>query len=222
MILFNGKRHPVDYFLTKSSTILIKKWISPEQQPTKGNNLMKKYTVIITLILLLPQLSYAESVDEKITRAMAAAPESISLNATIMDNDGTILRKGTNDWTCLPNVMPDDKNPICNDATWMRLLQALTNKSDFTTDRIGISYMLKGDFGAGVSNSDPYHSDHKAAKDYVETGPHLMIVVPKELLKGITSDPSKGGPYVMWGDTPYAHIMIPIDNSKVLMPSHAH
>jgi hypothetical protein len=26
--------------------------------------------------------------------------------------------------------------------------------------------------------------------------------VPRELLEGIPTDPSGGGPYVMWGDTP--------------------
>jgi hypothetical protein len=30
------------------------------------------------------------------------------------------------------------------------------------------------------------------------------------LLKAMTSDPSSGEPYVMWGDTPYAHIMVPV------------
>jgi hypothetical protein len=41
-----------------------------------------------------------------------------------------------------------------------------------------------------------------------------MVIVPKELLEGITTDPTTGGPYVMWKDTPYAHIMIPIDNGR--------
>jgi hypothetical protein len=72
--------------------------------------------------------------------------------------------------------------------------------------------MLQGDRGSGVSNSDPYHPDPKNADDYVETGPHLMIIVPKEMLKGMTDDPSTGGPYVMWGDTPYAHIMVPVSD----------
>jgi hypothetical protein len=30
------------------------------------------------------------------------------------------------------------------------------------------------------------------------------------MLEGIPTDPSGGGPYVMWGDTPYAHIMVPV------------
>lgn len=180
------------------------------------------FITLVCLIFITPILNAEESAEVKIKRAMAAAPKTISEHATIMDTNGSILKKGTNGWTCLPDVMPNDKNPMCNDATWMKLLQALQTKSEFVPDSIGISYMLKGDFGAGVSNSDPYHAHHKKSKDYVETGPHLMIIVPKALLKNLPQDPAKGGPYVMWGDTPYAHIMIPIDNSKVLMPNHKH
>ena len=100
---------------------------------------------------------------------------------------------------------------MCNDAEWMEMMGAVATQSDYTADRIGISYMLQGEpMGSGVSNSTPYHHDHANAEDYVETGPHMMIIVPKEMLKGITNDPSGGGPYVMWGDTPYAHIMIPV------------
>jgi hypothetical protein len=90
------------------------------------------------------------------------------------------------------------------------MMNAIANKENFAPNGVGISYMLQGDEGAGVSNSDPYHPDPKNAADYVETGPHVMIIVPKALLKGITRDPKVGGPYVMWGDTPYAHIMLPM------------
>lgn len=61
-------------------------------------------------------------------------------------------------------------------------------------DGAGISYMLHGDIGAGVSNARPYHPDPKNAPDYTETRPHQLIAVPKKLLKGITSDPSPGVP----------------------------
>ena len=37
-----------------------------------------------------------------------------------------------------------------------------------------------------------------------------MLIAPKALLSGITDDPYAGGPYVMWRDTPYAHLMIPV------------
>ncbi len=92
---------------------------------------------------------------------MSAAPTSISEQATIIDNDGTILRKGNNGWTCLPDVMPNDMKPIFNDTTWMKMLGTLGKKQDFTPPEIGLSYMLIGDIGAEVSNSVPFHADHK-------------------------------------------------------------
>ena len=166
----------------------------------------------ITLSLILPATAMAgESAEDKIARAMSAAPAAVSAEATIMDTDGTVLREGSNGWTCLPDSQPGDHAPMCNDETWMNLMMAMMKQAPFEADSIGISYMMQGEpDGAGVSNSTPYHPDPRSADDYVETGPHLMIVVPKEMLQGITDDPSSGGPYVMWGETPYAHIMIPV------------
>ncbi|MGF1687859.1 hypothetical protein L4C36_14400 [Photobacterium japonica] len=154
-------------------------------------------------------LSADELMTDRIGRARSAAPESISHKATIIV-DGKVVVKGTNGWTCLPDTFPGDGMPMCNDAVWMEMLSAMMKKEDFNATKIGISYMLQGDRGAGVSNSDPFHKEPKKAKDYVETGPHLMIIVPKEMLAGITDDPSTGGPYVMWKDTPYVHIMVPV------------
>lgn len=162
-------------------------------------------------LLLFGGTAFAdEHADEVIAQAMRAAPPAIAKDATIVDRDGTVLREGSNGWTCMPNTMPGDDAPMCNDKVWMKLLKAVGSQSDFETDRIGISYMLAGDIGFGVSNSDPYHPNPKEADDYVETGPHLMIVVPKAMLEGITTDFTKGGPYVMWKDTPYAHVMVPV------------
>lgn len=149
-----------------------------------------------------------ESSEAKISRAESAAPAAISSKATIRDVDGTLLREGSNDWVCMPGLGPGDKHPLCNDAVWMKLMQALVAKKDFKTDRIGISYMLQGD--ANTSNSDPYATDPNNGDVWVQEGPHLMIVVPKEQLQGMPDDPFNGGPYVMWKDTPYAHIMVPV------------
>lgn len=173
-------------------------------------------TAVITTcsIFHLGSASAGDSAEAKIALAMSAAPASISAEATIVDSDGTVLREGSNGWTCMPDTMPGDGAPMCNDAMWMKMMSAVGGKADFKAEGVGISYMLQGDAGAGVSNSDPYHPDPKSADDYVETGPHLMIIVPKELLEGMTDDFTKGGPYVMWGDTPYAHIMVPVSDTK--------
>jgi hypothetical protein len=184
----------------------------------EDNNMSHKirhFTIALVLLILLTLPILAVTGDENeavMTHAASAAPGFISDNATIIGKDGAVLREGSNGWTCLPDTMPGDNAPMCNDATWMALLGAVGSEGEFTASKIGISYMLQGDIGAGISNSDPYHPDHKSAHDYVETGPHLMIVVPKELLEGITDDPSVGGPYVMWKDTPYAHLMVPLSD----------
>ena len=164
----------------------------------------------VTLGLSLASVAFAEqSVDARIALAKSAAPSAISANATIVV-DGKVVSEGSNSWTCMPDTMPGDGAAMCNDAMWMKMMGAVGSKGDFVADGVGFSYMLHGDIGAGVSNATPYHPDPKNAMDYTETGPHIMIIVPKEMLKGITSDPSTGGPYVMWGDTPYAHIMVPV------------
>lgn len=162
----------------------------------------------LLLISTIPLLAIAG--EDRVAHAQSAAPSSISADATVIV-DGEVVKEGTNGWTCMPDVMPADNAPMCNDAVWMEMLTAVGNKADYTPSAIGISYMLQGDKGSGVSNSDPY-ADHPNAEDYVETGPHLMIIAPKELMEGITDDPSQGGPWIMWGDTPYAHIMVPLED----------
>ena len=71
--------------------------------------------------------------------------------------------------------------------------------------------MLAGEGTAlGVSNSDPYATEPAKSDDWVKEGPHLMIVVPdRGMLEGMSTDPNDPV-YVMWKDTPYAHIMVKI------------
>lgn len=168
---------------------------------------------VLALALLAAGMSAAmagDDTDKLIAHARAAAPAAVGADATIVIG-GEVAVEGSNGWTCIPEAMPGDGAAMCNDATWGEMMAAVGAKAPFAASSVGISYMLLGDpAGGGVSNSDPYHEDPQSADDYVETGPHLMIIVPKELLEGITDDPSSGGPYVMWKDTDYAHIMIPV------------
>ena len=170
-----------------------------------------KLIAICFFTLFTAQQSLAEDLQPLIDRARSAAPALISKDATIIYR-GKVLVEGSNGWTCMPETLPDDDAPMCNDAVWNAMMAAVGMHAPFTTNKIGISYMLQGD--AGVSNSTPYHPDHKNAEDFIKEGAHLMLILPKELLKGITSDPHAGGPYVMWGAPPSAHIMIPLENRE--------
>lgn len=168
-----------------------------------------KICTIVTGLIMAGHSIADDKLDQRIAHARSAAPASIGTNATVMV-DGKVVAQGSNGWTCMPDTMPGDGAAMCNDAIWMKIMGAMGGKKDVNVEGVGISYMLHGDIGAGVSNSDPFHPNPKSAADYVETGPHLMIAVPRELLKGMTDNPDSGGPYVMWGDTPYAHIMVPV------------
>ena len=68
---------------------------------------------------------------------------------------------------------------------------------------------------APVSNSDPFATEPTGKdNDWVtDLGAHLMVLVPdRESLQGMSTNHLNGGPWVMWPDTPYAHLMIPVVN----------
>jgi hypothetical protein len=151
--------------------------------------------------------------DNQIKSAMSAAPSSVSAKATVLDWDLKTLREGSNNWTCLPD-RPDTagNDPWCVTESWLNFLKAYVNKEKPTYTQIGFAYMLMGD--AEVSNSDPYRTEPTGKDDWVtDLGPHLMMLIPnREMLKGISTDHLNGGPWIMWPDTPYAHIMIPLES----------
>jgi hypothetical protein len=142
---------------------------------------------------------------------MQAAPENISAEATIIDVDGTVLREGSNGWTCFPGVglIPGDKHPMCNDEVWMKWMATAPAGKPFETEAIGYSYMLLGD--ALVNNDDPAATDPNDGGVWVQEGPHIMLLMPTGMsLENMNHDPFAGGPYVMWGGTPMEHVMVPV------------
>jgi hypothetical protein len=159
-----------------------------------------------------------ESDAQKIERAMSAAPTAIGAGAKVVDVDGRVLREGDNGWVCQPGVMPGDDHPMCNDDVWVAFLQAMMAGKPVQAETMGISYMLQGDMN--VNNADPTDREQDPGEVWVEEGPHLMIFVPDPaLLEGLPSDPYAGGPYVMWKDTPYAHVMVPTDRAPNRRPT---
>ena len=169
--------------------------------------------ICIGLGLLGGNLALAGDKEAMVASAESAGPVAVTASATIKAPDGTILRKGSNSYTCYPQQ--DIIGPMCNEAVWDDLIHSMMNKKSFNPTTFSVSYMLAGEGTAlGVSNSDPYATEPDKSDDWVKEGPHLMIVVPdRAMLKGISSDPADPV-YVMWGDTPYAHIMVKVAADK--------
>jgi hypothetical protein len=180
---------------------------------------MKLTKLVFALLVLLSGITLAQDdADSKIADAMRAAPPSIAENATIIDwpdaegAEMTVLREGTNGWVCYPSnpivIAEGEEDPMCLDEVWQAWLEALLAGEDVTVERLGIAYMLRGD--AGTSNIDPTATGPTDDNEWHVAGPHIMLLMPGLNYEGISTDHTNGGPYVMWRDTPYAHVMVPI------------
>ncbi|MBI4543310.1 MAG: hypothetical protein HY705_09785 [Gemmatimonadetes bacterium] len=152
----------------------------------------------------------------KIANAESAAPAQIASGATIMDwaaSEGaqpTELRAGSNGWTCFPDMANTPQNdPMCVDAQFANWANAWMSHGTPNITATGLAYMLQG--GAAASNTDPFKMQPDSGQSWHVEPPHVMMVVPSvSALRGMPTDPMSGGPYVMWGGTPYAHIMMPV------------
>ena len=164
---------------------------------------------IVCVAFLGASLAQADDKDAMIASAESAGPSSVTAKATIKAADGTVLREGSNGYTCYPQQ--ETMGPMCNEPIWDELIDAMSNMRAFDPKAFSVSYMLAGEGTAiGVSNSDPYASDPHSSKDWVKEGPHLMMILPdRAMLEGLSRDP-KDPVYVMWGDTPYAHVMVKV------------
>ncbi len=159
--------------------------------------------------------SYAQESDAeaKIASAMSAAPSVVAASATVMDYDDTVLREGSNGWTCLPDFpgtpTPD---PACVDAQWMAFFEAwMSGDTSFEATEVGVGYMLQG--GAVASMTDPLQQEPAEGEEWKVAGPHLMILTPNLAdVENMPRDPEAGVPWVMWEGTPFVHVMVPMDN----------
>jgi hypothetical protein len=155
-------------------------------------------TLALSTLILLPRAAFAQEEQAAdaaamIASALSAAPEAITATATITDLDGNVLRQGTSGFTCMPDDPEIPGNgPICLDAGWQAFI-----------------YALQG--GWPASNVDPYADGPTENNEWLGTpDPHIAVLVPDaSMLEGISTDPNNGGPWIMWRDTPYAHLMIP-------------
>ena len=150
---------------------------------------------------------------DKIKSAMSAAPLAIAKDATIVDMDEKgmmkTLRQGTNGWTCMPDGPSPGVDPMCVDKNGADWLNAWMTHKDPPKGKMAIGYMLMG--GSDASNTDPFATKPNPADKWVDTGPHIMVLNISDVFAGYpTVATNTKVPYVMFPNTPYAHLMIPV------------
>lgn len=164
---------------------------------------------LLTSVLLTAITAVAQSSDrspatdaEKIEAALQAGPVFITKDAAVVDwpsvpgGEYRVLRKGSNEWTCLPPVpgYPHDaadsgfkEEPGCYDPIFLRAMQDSIAGRTPRIDRIGLSYMYLGAWKpAKVGSGHEFH-----------VGPHLMIISPdQDEFHGLNRDATNGMSYV--------------------------
>ncbi len=185
-----------------------------------------RYTLVLTILALafgiaaVPAGAQTSGMSDSdyIAKVKTAAPANVVQGALIvqMQADGSMktIQSGTNGFTCM--VLPPSE-AMCADQNAMAWAKAMMAKSTPPAS-VGFVYMLGGDNGA--SNTDPWAKAQASDNHWVTTGPHVMITGPAVKTMGypMTADADPTKPYVMWPDTPYAHLMIPVSSLTATAP----
>jgi hypothetical protein len=148
--------------------------------------------------------------EQKIEFALSAAPASVAEGAAVMDWDSReVLREGNNDYCCFPSMGPMPY-PMCVTEDWINFIEAMfKGEEPPTPKKMAIGYWLQGI--APMSNEHPFATPEETRKHVIAPGdPHLAILFPNPaILEGYPDDPAQGGPWVMFKDTPFVHLMVP-------------
>jgi hypothetical protein len=165
---------------------------------------------LLAAVMLQGSLGHAdESAQDKIKRALSAAPPSVAEAAKVVDMDAqgkmTVLRDGTNGFTCFPGhpgVVGDVA--MCADAASMQWISDfIAHKPKPTNTQPGITYMLAG--GTDWSATDPFAKSGTPIKE----PPHWMIFWPFDAKStGLPTTAKQTGTWIMYAGTPWAHLMI--------------
>ncbi len=148
-----------------------------------------------------------------IANALSAGPKDVTEGAKVIGSDGKVLREGNNGWTCMAES--PGMGPMCNDETWMAALGAMQEGGAFPTGKFGVSYMLAGEGNApGVSNLDPAATEPTKDNMWIKDGPHMMIILPDPAMYSKMSNNVDDPVYVMWKDTPFAHLMVRLGDAE--------
>jgi hypothetical protein len=166
--------------------------------------------LLFAIVVLEGSLTHAgETKEDKIKRALSAAPAAVAKAAKVMDIEENgkmiVLREGTNGFTCFPGhpgVVADVA--ICADQPSIEWISDfMAHKAKPTNTEPGVAYMLAG--GTDWSATDPFATSGAP----IQEPPHWMLMWPLDpKTSGLPTTPKQTGTWIMYAGTPWAHLMI--------------
>ncbi len=193
------------------------------------------FTILVASTLIMPAIApagdmpskksatvkevKAMSGKEQTVLALSGAPAHIANEAGVMiygaDGKLTETKKSANGFTCIPTVMnlptPD---PMCMDAAVHQWMTDLMNNAPKPTNTVpGIAYMARG--GSHFEKNGKVVMSGDGAK-IVNEPPHWMLMWPFDAAATkLPTAPNPSGVYIMFDDSPYAHLMVYQDPRKM-------
>src|SRR5262245_60219462 len=180
---------------------------------------MNRLAVIVLGVLALSTPAWAQTADEALERALAAAPRNLKEGATVIkwkpDHTYDTLRKGTNRWVCYDQSGEPTEQPFSAQCTSIGNLDRVAQNKKFeamadskarqaaieAAEKDGSR--VKPEFGSAFLTSTGPDREHART--------HTTIAVPGATAQslGLPDNNKQGGAWIMNAGTTTAHIMIP-------------
>jgi len=180
---------------------------------------MKRLVLVTLGTLALAGAASAQTNDESVERALAAAPRQMKENATVIkwkaDNTYDTVKKGTNKLVCYDRSGEPGRQPFAVQCTSLANLPrvAQNRKFEAITDKAARQAAIdaaekdgsrvKPEFGSVWLTMNGPDKDHARI--------HTTIAVPGATAQslGLPDKPDQGGVWIMNAGTTTAHLMTP-------------
>lgn len=180
---------------------------------------MKRIVLFVLGVLAVSTTTFAQTTEETIERALAAAPARMREGATVIkwkpDHTYETLKKGTNRLVCYERSGEPGQQPFAVQCTSVGNLDrvAQNRKFEAMSDKAARQAALDAAEKDGTRVKPEYGSVW-----YTMNGPdqarariHTTIAVPGATTQstGLPDNPKQGGAWIMNAGTSTAHIMTP-------------
>ena len=180
---------------------------------------MKYILTMAVSVLAVSTSAVAQSPEEIIERALAAAPRQMKDGATVIqwkaDNTYDTLKKGTNRLLCFDRSGEPGRQPFAVQCTSIGNLERVTQNRKFEamTDKEARQKALDAAEANGTRAKPEFGSVwyDMNGPDQAHARIHVTIAVPGATSQsmGLPDSPKQGGVWIMNAGTSTAHIMTP-------------
>jgi hypothetical protein len=180
---------------------------------------MNRLAVIVLGVLALSTTAWAQTADEALERALAAAPRNLKEGATVIkwkpDHTYDTLRKGTNRLVCYDQSGEPSEQPFSSQCTSIANLDRVAQNKKFEAmaDKAARAAALEAAEKDGSRVKPEFGSVFYtfAGANRESARMHTTVAVPGATAQslGLPDNNKMGGVWIMNAGTSTAHLMIP-------------